>query len=466
MSNPRDFGAAGDGRTDDTAALQHALNDGDGLLELERKTYRISRPLELDLAQRGPMAVRGAGGASRIVMAGPGPALLVTGDHQGTAAPPSVRPSTWEKERLPNIAGLEIVGDHPEADGIRLVRTMQPTITGVLIRRCRTALHLFDRNRNLLLADCHLYDNTHYGVFFDRCNLHQANIQGCHISYNAKAGIYSLHGDVHNVQITGCDIEYNNPRSVTGAKAPDLPPDEPQSAEIWLDALEGAISELTIVGCTIQATVEPGGANVRIVGSPQATAGAPGGAWLITIAGNVLGSQRRGIELSHAHRVAISGNTIYDSQELSILARNCQGLAVSGNTFSWRGDDSQTPRDGIRLEDCDGAVLSGLSVQRACAGSEERGASIALLRCRDSAVTTSQVLDPFFRGIELEDCVRCRVCGNGVSDRRSQPKMLEGIRVLGTSQGNVVQGNVVFGALWRAIEAPANGVTVEGNVTA
>ena len=34
MSNVRNFGAIGDGEADDTRAIQHAVADGDGVLEL------------------------------------------------------------------------------------------------------------------------------------------------------------------------------------------------------------------------------------------------------------------------------------------------------------------------------------------------------------------------------------------------------------------------------------------------
>ena len=43
MANVYHFGAVGDGKNDDTAALQHALEAGEGVLDLNKGTYR-SRP--------------------------------------------------------------------------------------------------------------------------------------------------------------------------------------------------------------------------------------------------------------------------------------------------------------------------------------------------------------------------------------------------------------------------------------
>lgn len=456
MSHVAGFGAVGDGVADDTQALQHALDAGDGILQLSKGTYRITQPLVLDLTQRGFGAVRGAGGTSRIVMAGAGPALRVLGDHQGTASPGSVQPHTWEKERFPTISGLEIVGEHPDAVGIELRRTMKCVVSQVLIRRCRVGVQLVDRNRDFLLTDSHLYDNHEFGLYFDRCNLHQIIIHGCHISWNKSAGIRSVGGDVHNLQIVGNDIEYNNATAGGAAAVPqgvDLS-QHSGGSEIWFDAAEGVISEVTISGNTIQATVQHGGANIRIMGAavqrPQYSDApatqAPDTAHLINITGNVLGSQWRAIELRNASRVTVTGNTIYDSADLSLFAAHCAGVVVSGNTFGWRGLDSENAKDGIRLEDCDGVVLSGLTAQRFCAGSAQDGAAVTCVRCQDCSLSDCQILDPLHRGVELQDCIRCRVVNNTIVDRRTQHTMQQAIRIVGDSRHNLVTGNILGGA--------------------
>ena len=97
MSLAKHFGAIGDGIADDTDALQHAVDDGDGVLELSKGTYRITRSIVLDSRKHGYLGVRGDQGTGRVVMAGAGPALQIIGDHQGSATPESFKTHTWDR---------------------------------------------------------------------------------------------------------------------------------------------------------------------------------------------------------------------------------------------------------------------------------------------------------------------------------------------------------------------------------
>ncbi len=456
MANAFHFGAQGDGVADDTAALQHALDAGDGILDLHKGTYRISQPLLINTTKQGYAAVRGTGGASRIIMTGPGPAIRLVGDHQGTAVPESVKVHTWQNERFPTVSGIEILGEHPEAVGIELRKTMQTTITQVLIRKCRIGIHLVERNRNFLLADSHIYDNHEYGVFFDRCNLHQAIIHGNHISYNKRGGIKTLDGDVHNFHITGNDIEYNNRPGLDAS-----PNGEPTGGEIWFESPTGSISEVSICSNTIQATVQPGGANIRIWGPPELSLA---GAWLIAITGNVIGSQNRGLDLRHVRRITVTGNTIYDSRDLSMYAENCSSLICSANTIAWRTDDDWPSSDGIKLVDCDNCILSSLSGERIASGTADEGAAIALIRSKAITVSQCILLDSNVRGIDVVDCEQCQVQGNTIIDRRTPPKMLQAVCVRGASKGNLIQGNIVSGASGQLLDVAPDAAVVQGNV--
>ena len=135
------FGAAGDGVTDDTAAIQRAVDSGTGDLRFRRGIYRITRPITVDLSQLGPVSLAGTGTA-RVVMAGPGPAVRFVGTHQGTADPPTVQPNVWEHERMPTVDGLEIVGAHEEAVGIEAAGTMQLTLRRLNVRGALHGIHL------------------------------------------------------------------------------------------------------------------------------------------------------------------------------------------------------------------------------------------------------------------------------------------------------------------------------------
>jgi len=362
-----------------------------------------------------------------------------------------VLPPVWDKERMPIISGLEIVGEHPEAVGIELYHTMQPTITQVLIRHCRYAIHLPDCNRNVLIANCHLYNNREYGIFFDRCNLHQINIEGCHISYCDRAGIMMLGGDVHNLQITGNDIEYNN--------RPGIDTPEAGGAEIFFDAREGLVSEVTIASNTIQATIEPGGANIRIWGGSDAE---NHGACIIAVTGNVLGSQLRGLDLRGVFRMTVAGNTLYGNKEFNVHAEKCKGLSFTGNTVGWRPEKND-PWDGFRFVDCDLIHMSGNVAQGMCAGSPEAGGAISFQNCRDVQLTNNQLADSLHAAMELTDCERVQIEGNQIVDRKQPATMPHAVRLTGTNQQIVVRNNLWGGAVMDLVSGPQEGVTLEAN---
>ena len=255
----RDFGAVGDGVADDTAAIQRAVDSGIGDIRLPRGDYRITRPIVVDLDKFGPVSITGAGTA-RVVMAGPGPAFQMVGTHFKSADPKGFEERVWLRQRMPLVEGIIIAGEHPEAIGIQALGTMELTVTRVHVRGCLHAIHLVKNNRNVAIADCHLYENSGVGVYYDDVNLHQSVITGCHISYNLGGGIVSRAGNVRNLHITGCDIESN------------MGLDTPPTANVLIDCTESPVGtgEVAITGCTIQHNhLSPEGANIRILGGSK-----------------------------------------------------------------------------------------------------------------------------------------------------------------------------------------------------
>src|SRR5207253_4970805 len=125
----------------------------------------------------------------------------------------------------------------------------------VLIRRCFHDIHLTTSNRNVIISDCHIYQNRGVGLFLDHVNLHQINVTGSHISYNDRGGVVVLGGEVRNLQVNGCDIESNHSK------------DQSPTANVLIDSTSGSNAEVAIVGNTIQHNhTSPGSANVRVKG--------------------------------------------------------------------------------------------------------------------------------------------------------------------------------------------------------
>lgn len=429
MSDVREFGATGDGATDDTEAIQHALQVGRGVLAFPKGTYRITRSLTVELERTGFAGIRGENGTARLLMDATGPALRLVGTHGGSAFPASITPGVWDRQRFPVVSGLEILGRHDEADGIELVRTMQTTLQNVSIRRCRFGLHLVERNRNVLLSGSHIYDCHDSGVFFDRCNLHQVIISGNHISYCKRAGIRQLGGDVHNVHITGNDIEYNSGLSEA-------------SGEILLECESDQTSEFTIASNTIQATRESPGANIFIRG-PEGTP--PVRAVLIAISGNVIGSRgEHNIRIENAGRVAITGNTIYDGIQRNVVLRNLRNFVLSGNTIGTRPVYwNSTAVDGVTLEKCVHGTVQGNLFDDCHPGPDAPGGSLVLADCDGVNVSGNQIGAPHASGICLIRSRRCLVQGNAITLEHERA-VIDGIVADADSAECRVENNAVW----------------------
>lgn len=426
MTNVRDFGAVGDGKIDDTKALRHAVEQGGGSLVLPRGTYRLTAPLELDLDRSGPISLTGSGGTARLLMDAPGPALRLVGTHTKSADPSTFETRVWQRQRLPMVTDLEIVGNHDQADGIQLEGTMQSTIAGVLIRRCRYGVHLVKRNRNVLLADSHIYDGRgpSIGVYFDGVNLHQTIISGCHISYCKHAGIKMARSEIRNLQITGCDIEYNH----------DIA--DPDSADVWIDAREGTVREGTIASNTIQAKGSPRGANVRIEG-PARDDSAGAGLWTIT--GNVLQDQQVNVWLRHCRGVTLTGNSFASAYDRALVVEHCRNIVVGSNVFDHNPDYAGPHLDGIRIIGSTGVNLQNLILDGCRAGGPDEGGAIEVVDSSEVLILGCQILDPEFRGVDVRNCRNVKVRECTIVDRRAKPTMREAIRFVGTENSDPVR---------------------------
>jgi hypothetical protein len=449
MVNVTDFGAKGDGKTDDTQALQHALQKGNGFLVLPRGDYLIQRPLYVALERTGRFALAGHGGTARIVMTGPGPAIHLLGTHTKSALPADFQERVWQKERMPTVQDVEIIGRHPEADGIRIDGVMQPTLRGVLIRECRHGIHLLHRARNVLIEGCHIYNCTGVGVFFDRINLHQTNITGCHISYCKQAGIKITASEIRNLQISGCDLEYNYDEKVEGC------------ADVLFDCHEGSVREGALVGNTIQAKQSPRGANVRFVGVGKDRPGAVG---MFAITGNLIGSQETAIHLKYCRGVVVSGNCVYSGYRHALLAEDAEHLVIAGNSIDHNPDYKGPSTDQVVLRGCRNVNLSGTSIQHTQPSGHEVPASVEIADCRDVSVTGCQVLGARTQGILVRASEVLRVADCTIRPRADDRGYKAAVRVDGKSGKVMVVNCFVAKGSDGDVLLPAEAGTASGNV--
>ncbi len=466
MSNVLHFGAKGDGKTDDTAAILHTIAQGDGVLEFPRGNYLITKTIPIILNDTGRTAITGSGGTAKILMRGQGPAFHILGTHAGSAHPPSFKPEVWASQRMPTVTQIEIEGPSPEtwkdgtpakADGILLESTMQATFEGLLLRNLHHGIRIHQRNRNILITHCHIYHNTGAGVFLDSVNLHQINITGNHISYNRQGGIRVERSEVRNFQITGNDIEYNNHNIFPGFK--------PQpTAEILIDssAPGTTVREGTIASNTIQATYSAGGANIRIIGGAekagdrgQRTGGSADGnrrAGMWTITGNLIGSQETNIHLTHTRGIVLSGNFIYSGHQRNVLIEGGKNIVLAGNCFEHNPDYKEKELcTGVRIEDSENITFSSSILHDCQAGKHtvptearfQRDGLLELIRCNRVSVTGCQILDGTPHGLFIDASENVQITGCTITDTRTPKLQTTAMKVTEKTKPPMLTGNVI-----------------------
>ena len=419
-------GIIGDGKADDTDAIQKAVSEGPREIRFASGTYRLTKTIVIDLDKSGFISLCG-NGTARIVMEGTGPAFHFIGTHGGTADPDSVKPNVWEKQRTPMVDGLEIVGANAEADGIEATGTMQLTIMRTTVREARHGIHLTTKNRNVIISDCHIYNNKGCGVFYDNVDLHQSNIIGSHISYNAGGGVVTRGGAVRNLQIGTCDIEAN--------QSPDSPP----AANVLIDCTGGSTAEVTIVGCTLQhGGKAAGSSNITFIGEGKS---GPETQWgHLTIADNVFTDTRTNVHLIHARGVTMNGNSFGVGHDHHLIVEDSSNVVIGPNSFDrnppyYRGESAQA-NDAIIFKKSRDCTVTGLHIN----GVLRQPGAVVIEDCSDFNISGCTILDSDGPGLLLRNVRDSLVTGCLIRDRRAERADAPSILIEGGS-GNEFANN-------------------------
>jgi len=420
-----DFGAKGDGQADDSAAIQGLINSKGGSIRFPAGSYRITKPLVVALGRDGYTSFV-ADGTARLLMDRPGPAIRFIGTHTtGSADPNQVKPEIWELQRMPVVEGLAILGNHAEADGIEAIGTFQLTLRGVHIRKCRHGVHLVNRNRNILIDGCHIYENSGIGVFYDHVNLHQSNVSASHISYCRQGGVVVRGGDVRNIHIAGCDIEANEAK------------DGPPAANVLLDCDDGSVAEVAITGCTIQHSKEaPDSANIRILGRGFAERRGekmPFNCGNVTIGDNVLSDVKTNIHLDGVRGVSITGNTFWQGYEQNLLVENSSHVVVGPNVMERNPLYGYTSegKNGVVFRRCRDCTIQGLHLHNVI----DSPAGLVLDRCDWFHVVGCTILDCDNAGVLMRVCNEIHFENIFTAERREGRKPVR-LRIV-DADGNV-----------------------------
>jgi hypothetical protein len=327
---------------------------------------------------------------------------------------------------------------------------MQLTISRLVVREALHGVRLVQRNRNVILSECHIYNNRGVGVFLDRLSLHQVNIANCHISYNAGGGVVVRESEIRNLQIACCDIEAN-----TGREG------DPKTANILFDASVGSIREGAIVGCTIQHSHSPkesatyrspkGSANIRFIG---ASVQQPHKVGNLAISDNLMSDVDTNIHMVHARGVTITGNSIHAAFSNNILLDDCSNMVLASNLFDRNPDYGFDSPSGLVFRNCRDCTLTGLHVN----GVLDCPAGLVLESCRRFQIADCTILDCDNRGLLLKDTFDSRVSDCLIRDDRPGSSSVP-LEVIG-GKGNMIVDNL-FGARPR-LDASQGGVA--GNI--
>lgn len=328
---PGKWGAVGDGITDDTQAIQAAVDSIDGGVLFFRPgaIFKVSDTISIDTSK-----VKGIiGNNATIITDSDIDILHISGGLEtGTANPGSDDTEAEEGSMAFFIRGLKITSSPTLSvgTGLKLTGTFGVIIESCHIYKVNIGICITERNRNIIISGNHIWNCRSYGIHYDHTNCHQSIINNNHISY-AKTLLFFDNGDVHNIQIVGNDIEGGYSQDSNFDNAIKVLAYEPNTQ----------ISQIQITGNSIE---EHGVGNSLIYmyrnkfESEQLEEGEAQpyiGIW--EIVGNELsGSKECNIELHSASIGVISNNTMlvpYDGYSIKAFTL-IETLTITGNSIN------------------------------------------------------------------------------------------------------------------------------------
>ncbi|SER71686.1 glycosyl hydrolase family 28-related protein [Psychrobacillus sp. OK032] len=319
------FGAVGDGKTDDTEAFKQAAQQ-EGIIRLEPgKIYLISSTIKIDLTNIKGIQANNA----KILLSGDFAAFHLKGNKTNGGAEPLSNVGL-EQELSPVIEQLHVYSNNHEGTALILDGTFGVNISKSHFYKLKKGIEVINRNRNVIITENHLWDIAEYGIHYNNVNLHQSIITNNHISY-AKIAMFFENGDVHNIQINSNDIEVgysinNNTQSAIQVVC-DKPDTQFSQAQIVGNSIEDHFLAKEGIIYFYSKVFDP-----SAISSDKAPY-----IGMIELLGNEFSGASKALVLDNIHDLTVNGNTFKLITEAFIsIYTGAEGINISGNTFSGR----------------------------------------------------------------------------------------------------------------------------------
>jgi hypothetical protein len=177
--NVKAYGAVGNGITDDTTAIQNAMNNASrSILYFPPGTYRTTSTITV----KSYVTMLGAG--ATIKADHTNPILDLTGAYS------------------PHIEGLILDGNNKASHGIKNKAYNQTVINRVTIQNCDIGMEFDHWYDNVQIINCIIQNNTTYGIYLSFCNT--VTITGCFF-WNNGQHIYL--DNSNGIQITNSSLQ-------------------------------------------------------------------------------------------------------------------------------------------------------------------------------------------------------------------------------------------------------------------
>ena len=337
-----EFGAIGDGKTDDTVAFQKASQEN-GVLRLDsEKTYLINKTIVLDLNKINGIQANNA----KILISEDVPAFHLKGNKvDGGAEPPSNL--GLEHEFSAVIDGLHVYSKNHIGTALVLDGTFGVNISNSHFYNLKTGIELINKNRNVIITENQIWDVAEYGIHYNNSNAHQSIISNNHVSY-AKIAIFFENGDVHNTQMNSNDIEVGHSVNNNTLSA----------IKVICDKLNSQFSQAQIVGNSIEDhfLAKEGIVNLyaESMDTSQIRADQVPYIGMIELVANEFSGSSNALILENINDLIVNGNTFKLITDVFIsIFTGGEGINISGNTFSGKLDENS----GGKVLEVEGGVV-------------------------------------------------------------------------------------------------------------